>query len=506
MRSTVNALPSSNPIDKLKRPEDDVLRDLAHYEETRKYLTDTGFREGLAKLRSGDPEEIRQVMASDPRIAQAVGFMSGMAIDVSDQDIRAAERVGDIRKRDAIQFPDLELASEHASAADAKAAGNEHFKKGQHTMALACYQRALGILTEPSGGDESDDDAMTWDELQARDAAKLEQRATVATLHSNSAMALLRLAVEHIERLRPDQAPERYREALEHCERALAGAPRGFDVSKLYFRKALALEGLRRYQDAAETMEVGRRAAKLSGDTQAEERIRRELRRLQRAEKAQDAIVEAAVAQKRREAVAAAAREAGLALEQAAADAKAAAGVSRATAGDPIRCAPSNPFASVQELDFSFWSEKALAARLANLRHERCGTIIIVEGLDLARSQVHASIKSKRGQGKSLFYDLDLMLTWVGHCNLGCDHQGAGRMEGEFRLYNVGQDTKFEVDGDMHTSYLYSLGFPVQYHNDDGCELWARQVKFEAAELFELVSRVVTKWVDDLVAKAIGQQ
>ena len=52
------------------------------------------------------------MMASDPRIAQAVGFMSGMAIDVSDQDIRAAERVGDIRKRDAIQFPDLELASE----------------------------------------------------------------------------------------------------------------------------------------------------------------------------------------------------------------------------------------------------------------------------------------------------------------------------------------------------------------------------------------------------------
>ena len=59
----------------------------------------------------------------------------------------------------------------------------------------------------------------------------------MATLHSNSAMALLRLAVEHIERLRPDQAPERYREALEHCERALAGAPRGFDVSKLYFER-----------------------------------------------------------------------------------------------------------------------------------------------------------------------------------------------------------------------------------------------------------------------------
>ena len=78
-------------------------------------------------------------------------------------------------------------------------------------------------------------------------------------------------------------------------------------------------------------------------------------------------------------------------------------------------------------------------------------------------------------------------------------------MKGEFRLYNVGQDTKFEEGGDMHTSYLYSLGFPTTYHDDEKIDLWAQQVKFEAAELFELVSNEVKRWADDLSAKATGK-
>ena len=61
------------------------------------------------------------------------------------------------------------------------------------------------------------------------------------------------------------------------------------------------------------------------------------------------------------------------------------------------------------------------------------------------------------------------------------------------------------MGGDLHTSYLYSLGFPTQYHNDDEIDLWAQQVKFEAAELFELVSGEVAKWIEDLVSKATGQ-
>ena len=78
-------------------------------------------------------------------------------------------------------------------------------------------------------------------------------------------------------------------------------------------------------------------------------------------------------------------------------------------------------------------------------------------------------------------------------------------MRGEFRLYNVGQETTLRVGGDAHTSYLYSLGFPQQYHDDDACELWARHLKVEAAELFEIVGRLVERWVQDFVRKAEGR-
>ena len=139
------------------------------------------------------------------------------------------------------------------------------------------------------------------------------------------------------------------------------------------------------------------------------------------------------------------------------------------------------------------------------MRHEgHAGTTIVVQLLDERRSEVHASIKSKKHKGKSLFYDLDLLLKFVGHSTLGRGSEGAGRIPGEFRMYNVGQDTKFEIDGDLHTSYLYSLGFPVQYQNDDDCELWAQQIKYEAAMLFQPIAKQVAAWVDELVAKAAG--
>ena len=60
-------------------------------------------------------------------------------------------------------------------------------------------------------------------------------------------------------------------------------------------------------------------------------------------------------------------------------------------------------------------------------------------------------------------------------------------MTGEFRLYNVGQDTKFKVGGDMETSYLYSLGYETTYHGDD-LPIWAAHLKYEASELYDKVS------------------
>ena len=57
-----------------------------------------------------------------------------------------------------------------------------------------------------------------------------------------------------------------------------------------------------------------------------------------------------------------------------------------------------------------------------------------------------------------------------------------------------------------HTSYMYSLGFPANYHKDDECELWARHMKYEASELFTLVSELVGRWAVDLRKKAMGKK
>ena len=56
-------------------------------------------------------------------------------------------------------------------------------------------------------------------------------------------------------------------------------------------------------------------------------------------------------------------------------------------------------------------------------------------------------------------------------------------MAGVFKLYNVGQDTRFCLGGDKETSYMYELGFPRDYR----------------AELFHLVGALVSgEWAGAL--------
>ena len=51
-----------------------------------------------------------------------------------------------------------------------------------------------------------------------------------------------------------------------------------------------------------------------------------------------------------------------------------------------------------------------------------------------------------------------------------------GEMVGVFRMYNVGQDTRFNPGGDKQTSYMYELGFDKKYHGQS--EQWAETVRF----------------------------
>ena len=517
----------SDPL--LARPEQEQLKTLASHPSTRPYVVDSGFLAGFSELRTATPDGRQRLISRDPRLAQAFSVLSGINLSISEADVRHAESVGDIKKRDAVQTDDVIAALQHTTLADAKAAGNAHFQAAEYSKAVACYQRALGFANLESAPPAPDDEEVEVI-VEVSDAeaattlaseARLEARRTRATLHSNAAMALLKMA--------------RPADALSACDDALREAPDGMDTSKMLYRRAHALEGVGQFDEAVRAMERARDAARAAdGAAGATRPMDVELRRLRRVQRAAAEAAEAKAAQRAEYARASDVRAAGLALPSVdGAVGKGAAGeLSGTTSGASSAAASGDEsdgagevasavgggaggaggaaaavlprFAPIAEQDFSHWARTTLAARVRGLTHARGGARIVIDALDEHRSDVHASVKEKRGR-RALYYDLDLMCTWEGHCALGQPAGApAGTMRGEFRLFNVGQDTRFQEGGDPHTSYLYSLGFPRAYHDDDACPLWARQLKFEAAELFDLVSHLVGAWVKELAAKAMG--
>ena len=199
---------------------DDLWEALAQHPATWPHVADTGFRTAIERLRQGGAT---QAMASeamkDPRVMQAVAALQGWGLDVSEADIKHAESVGDVKKRDAVQMSDLEVAHVHGTVEAAKAAGNELFKAQQFSKALACYMRALELMRREAAG-----------EAGGEAGGEAARAAVASTLSSNAAATLLKL--------------QRPKEALAACEEALRSAPAGSDLRKVYFRKAQALEPL----------------------------------------------------------------------------------------------------------------------------------------------------------------------------------------------------------------------------------------------------------------------
>ena len=163
---------------------DDLWEALAQHPATWTHVADTGFRAAIERLRQGGAT---QAMASeamkDPRVMQAVAALQGWGLDVTEADIKHAESVGDVKKRDAVQMIDLQVAHAHSTVEAAKAAGNELFKAQQFSKALACYMRALELLRREAAG-----------EAAGEAGGEATLASTVAsTLSSNAAAALLKL-------------------------------------------------------------------------------------------------------------------------------------------------------------------------------------------------------------------------------------------------------------------------------------------------------------------------
>ena len=457
----------------------DIWSKLAAHPDTRPYVADSGFRKTIEALGSSQPDpSTAQRALADPRVMAALGALSGMRIDVTDEDLRRAERVGDMPKRDAVQTADVEVALQYTTAEDAKAAGNARFKAEEYGAAVACYQRALQIVYHYN---DEGVDGLVVDESD-------EHAALRATLLSNTAAALLKLA-------RPKEALAAAAQACALAQGANVSKEQlkefGFDVTKAHFRAAQAHEQLKEFGLALEALG---RAAAGGGEPKL---MARERARVQRLADQAERDAKARKAQLDREAAAEALRAAGtpLAAPPTGGGAKAGGGAN----GDVGK----GGSGYLSERDLSHWAAQWLAERGKGLKHVAGGCWIDVVGLNAAASEIHASMKEKRGR-RALYYDASLVLDWKGTTTLGLRPGEEPRgMAGVFKLYNVGQDTRFCPGGDKETSYMYELGFPRDYYGPSAP--WAEEVKAEAAELFHLVGALVSgEWAGALARRAGG--
>lgn len=462
------------PFDCFKRA--DVYEQLLAHPSTRPFACDTGFIESVEAIRNATGPSVDQYVANtamkDPRMMKAMAALQGWGLSVEEAEVKQAERVGDMPKRDPVQLPNMERAAAFKTPAEAKEGGNAAFKAGEYADALACYLRVIHL---------------------AENKQMEVVPGTKCTVHANCAAALLKL--------------ERPKEALQSCEVAAHCAVPGQDVTKVHNRAAQAHEALckltvvaaEKHEHCKAAVASARMAVTAAKDAEAASEaagdistssssavthLQRELKRHKAAEKEAKEALDRDIEQKAR--VKEAARLAALGVTTQTADQNSMPLVHRPTAG------------YVRDIDLGNFATAWLKRELLTVSHTWADGSVVVQALDTSQSDIHASVKEKRGK-RAMYYDLTLWMQWLGKSKLG--RQDHGSLPGILKMYNIGQDTKFALGGDKETSYMYELGFSTEFHG--ACAPWADQVKYEVTELFEKVSMLIsTRFVKAIEEKA----
>mmetsp|Transcript_39061 Transcript_39061/g.72761 ORF Transcript_39061/g.72761 Transcript_39061/m.72761 type:complete len:454 (-) Transcript_39061:120-1481(-) len=451
-------------------PFTECLRDatlfekLAQYPEVRKHLADPGFYEELQKLQTlvndtcssqssdiptvsatppvPDPavgQKVAQAAHRDPRIMQALMCLQGQGLIVEESDLRHAEQVGDMKRREPVQLEQLLLVKDLQDAEEARVKGNAHFKAGELSEALAHYEKGIELLKQQSA-------------IPA---------ANVATLLSNAALCLIKLKW-------PDRAKKKATMAIVAIKQATI---EDFDLSKVYYRRALACEALREFEMAVDDMLRAFQHAKKTSTPAELHRLKGEVERLKKLKASADAELAKKKLERQNEKSAEAQRlqgaevtGAGYAAQQVSAE-------------------------YLAEQDFSHWTLARVCEAVVGVTHTaQSGATIEVREVQDQSTKVSASITNKRGK-RALYYDMDLHCLWQG--------KSAGQeMQGLIRVYNIAHDTKFELGGDENTSYMYQLGWDQRKSGS-----WVDELKTEAAELFDLIAVKVDGVIKDLRKK-----
>eukprot|EP00667_Euglena_gracilis_P009735 EG_transcript_9900 len=261
-----------------------------------------------------------------------------------------------------------------------------------------------------------------------------------------------------------------FREAEESCTQACAAATPAASLAKPLYRRALAREqlGRARLEDAIADLRRAMDLLRKEGQAAELKKVEKDLQRLEQA------------AGHRRQ----------LRTEETQAEALRKTGASLETKSTTPQVSKDG---YVKELDYSFTTKKKLKEVLAGVYTHVKGCRVSLREMVDAPSKVNVSVMSKRGQ-RALFYDFDLLFAWEGTSKKGRDTEG--KFGGYIRLYNIGQDTKFELGGLPETSWMYSLGFKPEHQAS--VEPWVEDIKTTANDLFEPIALRIKQVIKEL--------
>jgi len=467
-----------DPFTQALRSED-LMEKLAANPETRKHLADQGFLEQLKKLQAmaTDPaidfsdwnkasevsQKVARTAANDPRLMQALMVLQGFGLTVDESDYKKAETMGDMPRREPVQLEHLQLVQGITSADEAKAKGNEFFKKGKLSEALAHYDRGVELLRN---------------EEEAPAAA-------IATLLSNASLCLLKLKW-------PDRAKKNASKAIALIR---AAEDDSFDQSKLFYRRAMASEQLKEFDLAVDDMLRACQQAHRAGlDPAEQQRLRKEVERLKKLKTSKEEDKSKKKQEQENEKIAEVQRVQGAQLSEKAKKNDVPAGNS--TVDNTVPDAPGGG-SYIKEQDFSHWTLRKVSEAVQRLKHKgSSGCTLETVRLDEDQSKIQASITMKKGK-RALYYEMDLHISWSGKAASQLKPaDGTAELQGVIRVYNIAHDTKFELGGDANTSYIYSLGWD---HRLSGP--WVEDIRTEAAELFDLVAAKVDAVIEELRKK-----
>jgi len=455
------ASPSDPFTDALRRP--DLFEALASFPDVKAHMADPGFTGEIERLRAlaNSPNldtsdiiktaEIGQKIARachhDPRIMQALMSLQGQKLIVDEKDLKRAEDMGDMKRREPVQLEQLQMVHGLTDPDHAKAKGNEHFSKGDVPAALAHYEKAIELLKGK-------------DQVPAT---------TLATLLSNAALCLLKLKW-------PDRAKQKVSMAIAAVRQV---DDPSFDQSKLFYRRALACEQLREFPMAVDDMSRAFQQAKKAGRSAKDlHTMKDEIDRLKKLKASAEADSEKKKRELEGERAAEVTRMQGAQLQP----------------KQQEKTKPSVEY--LAETDFSHWTRQQVSVAVKGITHKaKNGAKIEVTEMQ-ENSKIQASVTTKKGN-RALYYEMDLHLLWKGKASpMLKPADGSDEMQGLFRLYNVAHDTKFELGGDENTSYMYQLGWDQRLSGP-----WVEDLRSEAAELFDLVALKVDGVIRELRKK-----